>query len=188
VISMILVPSRKTNTTARPGFEKDVIELANFIRKKQSLVVITGAGISTESGIPDYRGPNGSYKQGHKPVTYQEFLAKKQSRQRYWARSMSAWPLFASAQPSLPHLTIAQLEHLGFVDNIITQNVDRLHHKAGSRKVLELHGTLSETFCLGCKTKSLQTTRATSIRNGTKKSIVEGFLLSNSRTIDQTRW
>jgi len=139
------------------GFEKDVKELSEFIISKKSLLVITGAGISTESGIPDYRGPNGSYKHGHKPITYQEFVQNEKHRKRYWARSMTAWPVFSTAQPALPHTSLAKLEDMKFVKEIITQNVDRLHHKAGSKQVLELHGTLHEVICLKCRKKKPRT-------------------------------
>uniref|UniRef100_A0A6B2LGY5 Deacetylase sirtuin-type domain-containing protein n=1 Tax=Arcella intermedia TaxID=1963864 RepID=A0A6B2LGY5_9EUKA len=125
--------------------------LRAFIRSKSGLAVITGAGISTESGIPDYRGPKGSYRLGHKPVTYQEFLSNPIQRQRYWARSMKAWPIFSEARPSLPHIYLQKLESLGKIHYLITQNVDSLHHKAGSQNVLELHGKLREGICLSCK-------------------------------------
>lgn len=112
------------------------------------VVVLTGAGLSTESGIPDYRGPDGLRRVT--PMTYDEFVASSAGRQRYWARSFVGWRRFMSARPNAGHDAVAALEGRGLVRTIITQNVDELHQKAGARAVLELHGTLDRVVCLTC--------------------------------------
>ncbi|HEX2094819.1 MAG TPA: NAD-dependent protein deacetylase [Longimicrobiaceae bacterium] len=112
-------------------------------------VVLAGAGCSTESGIPDYRGPEGSLRT-RTPVQYQEFVRSEAARVRYWARSTVGWPRFSAARPNAAHHALAELEAAGAVRGIITQNVDGLHHAAGSRRVVELHGTLGWVRCLEC--------------------------------------
>eukprot|EP00596_Hydrurales_sp_CCMP1899_P008874 CAMPEP_0119033410 /NCGR_PEP_ID=MMETSP1177-20130426/449_1 /TAXON_ID=2985 /ORGANISM="Ochromonas sp, Strain CCMP1899" /LENGTH=355 /DNA_ID=CAMNT_0006990135 /DNA_START=271 /DNA_END=1338 /DNA_ORIENTATION=- len=124
--------------------------LRSFLQHKKKLVVITGAGLSTSSGVPDYRGPEGSYKLGHKPMVHDEFMSREASRKRYWARSMVGWKEFAEAKPNPGHYAIANLELKGYVSSVITQNVDRLHHKSGSRKVIELHGRNDRVKCNNC--------------------------------------
>jgi len=113
-----------------------------------SVTVLTGAGLSTESGIPDYRGPDG--KRRVEPMTYGEFVASPVNRQRYWARSFMGWRRFAGAGPNDGHRAVADLQRLGLVRAIITQNVDGLHQLAGARDVLELHGNLALARCLDC--------------------------------------
>jgi NAD+-dependent protein deacetylase sirtuin 4 len=113
------------------------------------VVVLAGAGCSTESGIPDYRGPEAS-RHRRPPVQYLEFVRSAAARQRYWARSMIGWPRFAAARPNPAHAALARLERGGAVAGIITQNVDGLHQAAGSRRVVELHGSLAMVRCLGC--------------------------------------
>lgn len=103
------------------NFAKHVKHVADFVKNKQHLVVLTGAGISTESSLPDYRSPNGSYSKGHKPVSYQEFAKSHYTRQRYWARSFLGWSLFASSKPNAAHFALAELEARGIVKHIITQ-------------------------------------------------------------------
>lgn len=115
------------------------------------LVALTGAGCSTESGIPDYRGPTTRHKPRN-PVQYRDFIGSADARQRYWARSMVGWPHFSAARPNPAHDALARLEASGVLAGILTQNVDRLHHAAGSRRVIELHGALAEVVCLGCGT------------------------------------
>jgi len=112
-------------------------------------VALTGAGCSTESGIPDYRGP-GTRERARNPVQYRAFLDDPGARQRYWARSMLGWPRFSAARPNAGHAALAQLERGVGLAGIITQNVDGLHHAAGSRRVIELHGALADVCCLGC--------------------------------------
>jgi NAD-dependent SIR2 family protein deacetylase len=113
-------------------------------------VVLTGAGISTDSGIPDYRGP-GSPRRS--PMTYSEFRSAEQARVRYWARSYVGWPQLAQAVPNAGHHAVATLEACGAVAAVITQNVDGLHGKAGSREVVELHGRLAQVTCLDCRSR-----------------------------------
>ncbi|KMZ73553.1 NAD-dependent protein deacetylase SRT2 [Zostera marina] len=136
---------------AEPPSMKDVDLLYDFFYQSHKLAVLTGAGISTESGIPDYRSPNGAYSSGFKPITHQEFVRSNRARKRYWARSYAGWRRFNAAQPSAAHRSIASLEKAGRIHFMITQNVDRLHHRAGSAP-LELHGTVYSVVCLNCGT------------------------------------
>jgi len=117
--------------------------------KGQRTSVLTGAGCSTESGIPDYRGPQGSLKK-RSPIRYQEFMKDAEARKRYWARSAVGWARFAQAQPNAGHRALAQLEAAGVVTGVVTQNVDGLHGKAGSARVVELHGSLHRVRCRPC--------------------------------------
>lgn len=114
------------------------------------VVVLSGAGLSTESGIPDYRGPDGAYSRNHTPITYQLFRDDPRGRHRYWARSYIGWPLMREKQPNAGHLSVASLGSVGLVSGVITQNVDSLHHKAGSSSVIDLHGRLDTVMCMAC--------------------------------------
>jgi NAD-dependent deacetylase sirtuin 4 len=122
--------------------------LVELLRGRRA-VVLAGAGCSTESGIPDYRGPEGSLRT-RKPIQYQEFVRSEAARVRYWARSAVGWPRFSAARPNAGHVALAELEDAGAVRGVITQNVDGLHHAAGSRRVVELHGSLASVRCLDC--------------------------------------
>ncbi|MEH1058004.1 NAD-dependent protein deacetylase [Micromonospora sp. CPCC 206171] len=113
------------------------------------VVVLSGAGLSTESGIPDYRGPSGAARR-HSPMTYQTFTRDPLARRRYWARSHLGWRMIARAAPNDGHRAVARLQDAGLVDGVITQNVDGLHTAAGSPQVVELHGRLDEVVCLDC--------------------------------------
>ncbi|TQJ22679.1 NAD-dependent SIR2 family protein deacetylase [Micromonospora sp. A202] len=113
------------------------------------VVVLSGAGLSTESGIPDYRGPSGVARR-HTPMTFQAFTRDPLARRRYWARSHLGWRLIAGAAPNAGHRAVAGLQQAGLVDSVITQNVDGLHGAAGSTSVIELHGRLDEVTCLDC--------------------------------------
>lgn len=113
------------------------------------VVALTGAGISTESGIPDYRSPD-ALARVRRPIHGPEFVRSAALRRRYWARAMVGWERFRLARPSAAHVAIAQLEERGVVTGVITQNVDRLHRAAGTEKVTELHGALAEVLCLDC--------------------------------------
>ncbi|MEW1632079.1 NAD-dependent protein deacetylase [Streptomyces sp. NPDC089173] len=117
------------------------------------VLVLSGAGISTESGIPDYRGEGGSLSR-HTPMTYQDFTADAQARRRYWARSHLGWRTFGSARPNAGHRAVAAFERHGMLSGVITQNVDGLHQAAGSEEVVELHGSLDRVVCLSCGTFS----------------------------------
>lgn len=115
------------------------------------VLVLSGAGISTESGIPDYRGEGGSLSR-HTPMTYQDFTADAQARRRYWARSHLGWRTFGRARPNAGHRAVAAFERHGLLSGVITQNVDGLHQAAGSDDVVELHGSLDRVVCLSCGT------------------------------------
>ena len=124
-------------------------QLTNFVQTNKPLFVLTGAGCSTESGIPDYRDTNGAWKHAQ-PVQYQDFMQRHTARQHYWARSMLGYPRVASAKPNLAHRALVELERTGLVSALVTQNVDGLHQKAGQRNVIELHGSLALTRCMDC--------------------------------------
>ncbi|GGM07632.1 NAD-dependent protein deacetylase [Micromonospora yangpuensis] len=113
------------------------------------VVVLSGAGLSTDSGIPDYRGP-GAVARRHTPMTYQTFRGDPAARQRYWARSHLGWHLMTRARPNAGHRAVARLQHAGLVPVVLTQNVDGLHTAAGSDPVVELHGRLDQVVCLAC--------------------------------------
>ncbi|KAH7671099.1 NAD-dependent deacetylase sirtuin 4 protein [Dioscorea alata] len=136
---------------ADPPSSKDINLLFQFFDQSHKLMVLTGAGISTESGIPDYRSPNGAYSSGYKPITHQVFVRSSKARRRYWARSYAGWRRFTAAQPSATHYVLASLEKVGRISFMVTQNVDRLHHRAGSDP-LELHGSVYSVVCLDCGT------------------------------------
>nr|GMD49469.1 NAD-dependent protein deacylase SRT2 [Ipomoea batatas] len=140
---------KKTVPYSDPPSRDDVNRLYELFDRSKKLVVLTGAGISTESGIPDYRSPNGAYSTGFKPITHQEFLRSVRARRRYWARSYAGWRRFTAAQPSAAHMALSSLEKAGRISYMITQNVDRLHHRAGSDP-LELHGTVYTVICTDC--------------------------------------
>jgi NAD-dependent deacetylase sirtuin 4 len=130
-----------------PVSEAEALEPLLELLRGRRAVVLAGAGCSTESGIPDYRGPDAKPRA---PMQYQEFVRSEASRTRYWARSSVGWRRVSAARPNAGHLALAQLEEAGAVRGIITQNVDGLHHAAGSRRVVELHGSLASVRCLQC--------------------------------------
>lgn len=129
--------------TTSPATIDDVVNLLAGLR----LAVLSGAGLSTDSGIPDYRGPDSLPR---KPMTYQEFVSGLPAQQRYWARSHLGWRTIGGAQPNDGHHALATLEAAGVIGSVITQNVDGLHHKAGSRAVVDLHGRIADVVCLRC--------------------------------------
>lgn len=112
------------------------------------VLVLSGAGISTDSGIPDYRGPDGTRRVT--PMQHAEFVGSSRARQRYWARSYIGWARFRAAEPNAGHRAVATLQRSGHIGPVITQNVDGLHQRAGSGHVTELHGTLDDVVCLDC--------------------------------------
>lgn len=128
----------------------EINEFRKLLREASRIVFFTGAGISTESGISDYRSQGGIW-QKYKPVTIQEFIAHKESRAEFWCRKKKFYRQLENAQPNPAHLAIAKLEKTGKVKAIITQNIDGMHQATGSQKVLELHGTNQEIVCLTCK-------------------------------------
>lgn len=121
-------------------------ELVNLLADRR-IAVLTGAGISTDSGIPDYRGPDSPPSN---PMTIQQFLSGPAFRQRYWARNHIGWLHMAARRPNAGHRAVAALERAGLVTGVITQNVDLLHTKAGSQTVVNLHGTYAQVICLSC--------------------------------------
>ncbi|KAF9146884.1 NAD-dependent protein lipoamidase sirtuin-4 [Mortierella sp. GBA39] len=169
--------SSTSDATARIPLTTASKELASFLRDGHSnITVLTGAGVSTDSAIPDYRGENGTYtlNPDYKPVFYQAFVASEEARHRYWARSFLGFPPIMTTQPNPTHYALAALQSpaavqgpcldpnnksnqeslkSGYIRNFITQNVDGLHQKAGARNVVELHGTLHSVKCMTCGSK-----------------------------------
>lgn len=125
--------------------ELAALEQARVILASKKLAVLTGAGLSTDSGIPDYRGPGSAPR---KPMTYQEFIASADNRRRYWARNHIGWSHLRHADPNTGHVAVARLERRGLLSGLITQNVDRLHEDAGSTNVVDLHGRFDQVICL----------------------------------------
>jgi NAD-dependent SIR2 family protein deacetylase len=124
-------------------------QLAEFLDKYPRALVLTGAGLSTASGIPDYRDRDGT-RRGKPPIHGPDFRKHEHVRRRYWARSMIGWPVLSRARPNPGHLAIAALERIGNIGSVLTQNVDGLHGQAGSHGVLELHGNIHSVVCLEC--------------------------------------
>ena len=133
-------------TPTHPGHTAPATEVFDFLAERD-LVVLTGAGVSTDSGIPDYRGPGAPVR---RPMTFQEFLAGPDAQQRYWARSHLGWARMGSAEPNDGHRALASLDPA----LLITQNVDGLHEAAGSRRVVALHGRVADVVCLSCRRTS----------------------------------
>jgi NAD-dependent SIR2 family protein deacetylase len=130
------------------GSPEALAELADLVADGDVLV-LSGAGLSTDSGIPDYRGATGSLRR-HTPMTYQTFTRDPRGRHRYWARSFVGWRQIAAARPNDGHRAVADLQRAGLLGGVITQNVDGLHQAAGAQDVVELHGGLDRTVCLCC--------------------------------------
>ena len=127
--------------------------LQHFVAQHRRLFVLTGAGCSTDSGIPDYRDADGEWKRTQ-PVTYQTFMGEELTRKRYWARSLVGWRRFGKALPNATHHALARLERLGKLELLLTQNVDGLHQQAGNQNVVDLHGRLDTVRCMGCERRS----------------------------------
>ncbi|GAB3436250.1 NAD-dependent protein deacetylase [Massilia solisilvae] len=126
--------------------------LADFLARHANALVLTGAGLSTASGIPDYRDRDGN-RRGRQPIQGPEFRRSPAVQRRYWARSMVGWPTLARAQPNTGHRALAMLEANGRIGALLTQNVDGLHQQAGSHAVLELHGNIHHVLCLSCQAR-----------------------------------
>ena len=124
-------------------------QLDELLADVRTITVLTGAGVSTGSGIPDYRDRDGEWKHAP-PMQYAEFSGSDEARRHYWARSYVGWQRFGKARPNAAHVALAGLEAAGRIDTVITQNVDRLHSRAGSRNVIDLHGDLSRVRCIDC--------------------------------------
>jgi len=135
-------------TTERQGAEA----LARFLGDSRRLFVLTGAGCSTGSGIPDYRDVDGSWKH-RRPATFQRFLSSDTTRRRYWAGSLAGWQRIAGAAPNGAHTALSRLEAIGGLHWLLTQNVDGLHRRAGNRRLTELHGRLDRVVCLACRVR-----------------------------------
>jgi NAD-dependent SIR2 family protein deacetylase len=144
------------------GTETDLDALADLLVGARQVLVLTGAGVSTDSGIPDYRGPDGTRRVT--PVLYQDFVRLAAARRRYWARASVGWRRFATVEPNACHRAIARLQDAGALGALITQNVDGLHQAAGSRDVVELHGTLASVVCLACGVRTGRDRVHTTIR------------------------
>jgi NAD-dependent SIR2 family protein deacetylase len=129
------------------------ISLEDFVDRHRRIFVLTGAGCSTGSGIPDYRDAEGQWKRAQ-PVTFQAFMGDKKTRRRYWARSLVGWRRIRRAQPNVAHQALARLEAAGRIQLILTQNVDRLHQAAGSTRVIDLHGRIDLVRCMNCNARS----------------------------------
>jgi NAD-dependent SIR2 family protein deacetylase len=135
--------------TAPSGAAQPALDALADLLADGDVLVLSGAGLSTDSGIPDYRGPSGALRR-HTPMTYQSFLHDPLGRRRYWARSYVGWRQIDAARPNAGHRAVADLQAAGLLSGVITQNVDGLHQAAGARDVVELHGGLDRTVCLGC--------------------------------------
>jgi NAD-dependent SIR2 family protein deacetylase len=139
-------------TEVATATDTDVLEPFVELLEHGNVLVLSGAGISTESGIPDYRGPDGQRRVT--PMQYAEFTGSSQARQRYWARSYVGWQRFNRALPNAGHRAVAALQRSGHLGAVITQNVDGLHQAAGATEVTELHGSLARVVCLTCGDRS----------------------------------
>ncbi|MGQ0698518.1 MAG: NAD-dependent protein deacetylase [Panacagrimonas sp.] len=124
--------------------------LRAFLRRHRRLFVLTGAGCSTDSGIPDYRDASGTWKRSQ-PMSYQVFMGGAAARQRYWARSLVGWRRLGQAKPNEAHRALASLEKAGAIELLLTQNVDGLHQAAGSTGVIDLHGRIDRVCCMSCE-------------------------------------
>ncbi|MGL5912104.1 MAG: Sir2 family NAD-dependent protein deacetylase, partial [Phycicoccus sp.] len=149
-------PAPAVWTTRRPSPEsrtpEAITRLGAVLQAHPEALVLTGAGMSTESGIPDYRGRDGTRRVT--PMQHAEFVASHENRRRYWARSFTGWQRFSAAAPNRGHRAVAELQRYGAIGAVITQNVDGLHQLAGTEQVTELHGSLDVVVCLTCGHRS----------------------------------
>lgn len=169
------------------AFEYELELLRKLISESKRILFFTGAGISTESGISDYRSQGGVYER-YQPVTIQEFLADEESRIKFWQRKKDFYAQLASAQPNAAHQAITKLEQAGKLKGVITQNIDGLHQAAGTRNVLELHGTNLEIICLSCKKIEPYTKVETRLKQGEKIPLCKscgGLLKTNTISFGQ---
>lgn len=144
-------------------WKNGVQALRDFARAHRRLFVLTGAGCSTASGIPDYRDRDGAWKRPS-PVTYQAFMGEASTRQRYWARSLVGWPTIARAQPGAAHQALAELEQRQRLELLVTQNVDGLHSAAGNLRTLDLHGRIDTVRCMACRVRIARAEHDTALR------------------------
>lgn len=136
------------DTTAH-AFDRAAGQLRAWLHAHRRVFVLTGAGISTNSGIPDYRGADGQWKR-RAPITFQAFVQDPRMRARYWARSYVGWPMVARAHPNRGHASLARLERQDRLATLVTQNVDGLHARAGQQRVIDLHGRIDRVVCMAC--------------------------------------
>ncbi|WP_324768451.1 NAD-dependent protein deacetylase [Pokkaliibacter plantistimulans] len=141
--------SSEDSMTSSQSREALFARTSDWLRSHPRLFVITGAGISTASGIPDYRDHEGNWKR-NPPVQHADFMKQPACRQRFWARSLVGWPVMSRAQPNAAHRALADWEQRGKVELLVTQNVDGLHQKAGSQQVVDLHGRSADIRCMSC--------------------------------------
>ncbi|MBQ0782649.1 MAG: NAD-dependent protein deacetylase, partial [Amphritea sp.] len=139
----------EAQTVVQSAEQSVALPLTDFIHRHPRLFILTGAGCSTQSGIPDYRDKNGEWKR-QPPVQHRDFLTSHATRQRFWARSLIGWPLMANARPNAVHESLQLLEQKGYCQQLVTQNVDRLHQLAGQQQVIDLHGRSDQVICMAC--------------------------------------
>lgn len=144
-----------------------ITQLATLIADAEQLVAFTGAGISTESGIPDFRSPGGIWNR-YKPIDFQSFMASDEAKREYWRRGRNTYAVIREARPNAAHLALAELERRGKLDLLITQNIDGLHTAAGSspERTIELHGTAHKVFCMTCGTEETRDSIAARLEAG----------------------
>lgn len=172
---------------AQENFRYEIDELQKLISSSLRIVFFTGAGISTESGISDYRSLGGVYER-YRPVTIQEFIESEESRMEFWRRKKEFYRQLQIAKPNSGHLAIAKLEQKGKVVGVITQNIDRLHQVAGSKQVLEIHGTNKEIICLTCGEITSSTATEAKLLAGIEIPLCEscgGLLKTNTISFGQ---
>ena len=160
--------SASPDTLSNAATAAAALRLADWLRANPRTLVLTGAGCSTASGIPDYRDAEGAWKR-KQPVQQRDFVGSQAVRQRYWARSLVGWRHFAGAAPNAAHHALAVLEAAGRVSHLITQNVDGLHQQAGSRAVTDLHGRIDSVECLACGIQIPRTTYQTELESRNPK-------------------
>lgn len=141
--------ARVVEDTTEPTEPAAALRLTSELFRRGPALVLTGAGVSTASGIPDYRGPQGSLRR-HRPMTYQEFRYDQAASHRYWARSFVGWRTMRAASPNRTHFSLVELERAGLLTGVVTQNVDGLHREAGSKQMINLHGDMETVVCLTC--------------------------------------
>ncbi|MFP4137222.1 MAG: NAD-dependent protein deacetylase [Halomonas sp.] len=144
-----------TATSLPPSPPASLASLGDFVARHPRLAVLSGAGISTASGIPDYRDAAGEWKRSP-PMQHRQFMGSHAARQRYWARALVGFRTLGEARPNAAHHALARLEALGVVQGVITQNVDGLHQRAGSRRVVDLHGRADRVRCMGCGARRMR--------------------------------
>ncbi|MBD8703517.1 NAD-dependent protein deacetylase [Frigoribacterium sp. CFBP9039] len=144
---MVPDATSSSSSAVEPAADAASLDAAVEVLRGRRVAVLTGAGVSTDSGIPDYRGAGAPPRN---PMTFQQFLSSDRYRKRYWAGSHLGWKSFRSSEPNTGHRALADLERAGVINGVVTQNVDNLHVRAGSRRVVDLHGTVDRVICLTC--------------------------------------